>query len=92
MAFILQHQQQAVATSASHQLELSAMQMYLERELARQDSRMDSMRSVCRRDMEVIVADMKKVSMSTIQFSPLTHWVVVIQQRSSSSLFCRRPS
>ena len=64
VAFIMQHQQQAAATSASHQLELSAMQVYLDQEMGRQDAHMDSMRSICGQDMEVIVADMKKVRTS----------------------------
>ncbi|KAL8578327.1 hypothetical protein ACOMHN_031701 [Nucella lapillus] len=60
MAFILQYQEQSAASSATHQLELSAMQTYLQRELARQDTHMDTMRGLCSRDMTTIVADMKK--------------------------------
>ena len=62
VTFVVQHQDQAASTSASHQLELTAMQMYLQRQMARQDSAMDGMRALCRRDMELIVADMKKVT------------------------------
>ncbi|KAK7090882.1 uncharacterized protein [Littorina saxatilis] len=61
VAFIQQHQQQAAATSASHQLELTAMQMFLDKEMTRQNKHMDSVRGVCQKDMSVIVADMKKV-------------------------------
>lgn len=61
VSFILQHRQQAAATTASHQLELTAMQTFLRQEIHRQNAHMDDMRSLCRLDMQVLVDDMKKV-------------------------------
>lgn len=67
VTFIQQHGQKAAATSASQQLELTAMHSYAQKELERQDAKMDAMRRQCRKDMTLIVDDMKRMHAKAIQ-------------------------